>query len=105
MEKSFLATHMRNHTGEQAFKCKFENCTESFKQRQELVAHQEKVHDQAKNYVCLKCKASFSKYNALRVHQKIHAGKKPYLCPYPGCRKPFVEKGNMKTHFKIHVLL
>jgi uncharacterized Zn-finger protein len=48
--------------------------------------------------------ASFSKSNALKVHSKIHTGIKPYNCPYPSCGKAFTEKGNMKTHFKIHVI-
>jgi uncharacterized Zn-finger protein len=101
MEKSFLATHFRCHTGEEAFKCK--SCDESFKLRNELVIHQEKVHGDAKTFKCKKCTATFFKFNALRVHQKIHAGKKPYMCPYPECGRFFVEKGNMKTHFKVHV--
>lgn len=103
MEKSFLATHMRTHTGELPYKCK--KCTDTFKSKEELRQHQEKEHNDLKPFVCLKCKAKFSKYNALKVHQKIHAGQKPFSCPYPGCERCFVEKGNMKTHFKVHVTI
>ncbi len=101
MEKSFLSTHMRNHTGELPYKCKI--CKLDFKMKQDLRDHQELVHNDVKSFACMKCSACFSKYNALKVHQKIHTGQKPYTCPFPGCGKSFVEKGNMKTHFKIHV--
>jgi uncharacterized Zn-finger protein len=29
-------------------------------------------------------------------------GNKPYKCPYPDCEKIFNEKGNLKTHYRIH---
>jgi uncharacterized Zn-finger protein len=33
----------------------------------------------------------------------IHTGEKPYQCAFEGCNKKFVEKGNMKTHYKTHI--
>jgi hypothetical protein len=29
-------------------------------------------------------------------------GIKPFMCPYPSCGKSFNEKGNLKTHYRIH---
>ena len=103
MDKSFLATHERLHSGELPFKCKL--CNESYPTRSDLTKHQKLKHNESRPFACLNCKARFSKCIALKVHQKIHSGKKPYNCPYPSCKKSFIDKGNMKTHFKIHVFI
>lgn len=29
-------------------------------------------------------------------------GIKPFKCPYENCRKQFNERGNLKTHLRIH---
>ena len=29
--------------------------------------------------------------------------RKTFYCQFPGCRKSFTIKGNLKTHYKIHV--
>jgi len=29
-------------------------------------------------------------------------GERPYICPYEGCTKAFSERGNLKTHLRIH---
>lgn len=34
-----------------------------------------------------------------------HTGERPFVCPYSNCGKRFTEKGNMKTHIKVHVNL
>lgn len=102
MENSFLITHIRSHTGKQPFNCK--NCKKGFKSKKELSNHEESIHGDIKKYRCTKCPAKYSNYNSLKVHQKVHSGKKPYKCPFPECNKAFIEKGNMKSHFKVHVL-
>jgi len=101
LEKSFLATHLRTHTGEKEFKCK--NCTESFELRSEIIAHEELAHGLIRPYVCDQCPSKFFKQTALIVHQRTHFEKKPFNCPYPRCPRKFTEKGNARTHLKIHV--
>jgi len=36
---------------------------------------------------------------------KIHSQIKEINCVYPGCKKVFTQKGNMKSHLKTHVRL
>jgi len=67
--------------------------------------HEINSHDIKKPFACKNCKSRFSKLSSLKVHDKIHSGKRPFACPFPECGKSFVEKGNMKTHFKTHVIL
>ena len=39
----------------------------------------------------------------LSVIPTILLNKKTFLCYFPGCQKSFTIKGNLKTHYKIHV--
>lgn len=32
----------------------------------------------------------------------MQTGEKPFVCPMPNCGKTFTEKGNLKTHLRIH---
>lgn len=34
---------------------------------------------------------------------KIDSLTKIYKCPYENCKKTFKEKGNLKTHIRVHV--
>lgn len=35
---------------------------------------------------------------------RTHTKEKPFHCPYSGCEKSFAEKGNMKIHYKRHLV-
>lgn len=46
----------------------------------------------------------FTRNSTLRIHKYVHSGEKPCKCDFPGCGKSFAEKGNLRTHQKIHVI-
>ena len=43
---------------------------------------------------------SFSQPGALKAHQRIHSGERPYKCDY--CQKSFAQSSNLAKHKRIH---
>lgn len=103
MELTFLKTHERTHTGEHSYKCKI--CNINFLHKKDSKEHQITYHKLIKPFICQICNFGYSKKSVLNNHQKIHLDLKPHKCPYPNCGKEFKEKGNLKSHFRIHVKL
>ena len=54
-------------------------------------------------FECNECGAKFSGMSTLRKHKNKHTKEKPYQCNFEGCNKRFAEKGNLKSHFRVHV--
>lgn len=61
-----------------------------------------KIHNNERPFKCNICEASFARSSTLKIHSHTHSGLKPHRCLYRGCNKTFSERGNMKTHMKIH---
>lgn len=58
------------------------------------------VSSQRNTKFCNLCSKSFNTQSALRMHQLIHTGEKPYKCNL--CEKRFTQKGNLKCHLRTH---
>jgi len=61
-----------------------------------------KIHNNERPYTCTVCDAKFARSSTLKIHSHTHTGLKPHKCPYLSCGRKFSERGNMKTHMKIH---
>lgn len=101
-EKGNLKTHLRIHTGEHPYPCTFPGCLKTFKAHGHLKDHL-KRHLNIKPFACDRCEMKFTRKSTLKIHKYVHTGEKPHQCDFPGCTRRFSEKGNLKTHFKIHV--
>jgi uncharacterized Zn-finger protein len=47
----------------------------------------------------------FSRTSSLKKHINRHRKIKPYECTFPDCKKRFSEKGNLKSHLRVHVII
>ncbi|KAI6351103.1 hypothetical protein MCOR25_010152 [Pyricularia grisea] len=91
-----LETHMRKHTGQKPFKCRF--CSFRASQRGNLNGH-ENTHTGARPYACDKCDKKFPTKGNLHNHSKTHDATR-YSCPLDTCKRSYSNTNNLKTHLE-----
>ncbi|XP_045783539.1 zinc finger protein 271-like [Maniola jurtina] len=96
-KKTPLLLHMRTHTGEQSYSCKYcdYKCSNSGRLKLHMM-----THTGEKPYHCKHCDYKCLRSGGLTVHMRIHTGEKPYHCEV--CDYKCVHKGNLKKHMRIH---
>lgn len=66
------------HPQSQLKTCKL--CGKQFKRKKELISHRENHHSGENPYRCFKCDESFGEYEMFIAHNRVHLGKKPFVC-------------------------
>lgn len=91
--RASLVNHMRVHTGEKPYKCKF--CEQGFKDKGTCNRH-ERTHTGEKPFNCKYCDKSFNQSTFRNEHMLIHTGEKPHECVI--CSMTFRTSFLLKTH-------
>ncbi|XP_053384233.1 uncharacterized protein LOC128550100 [Mercenaria mercenaria] len=91
-----LREHKLIHFEDNPFVC--EQCGSGFRSRTCLNSHVFHKHSSVRKHKCPECPKTFKTATQMKVHQRVHTGEKPFLCPTEHCIYRSTTRGNMKLH-------
>ncbi|XP_060562717.1 zinc finger and BTB domain-containing protein 24-like [Ruditapes philippinarum] len=91
-----LREHKLIHFEDNPFVC--EQCGSGFRSRTCLNSHVFHKHSSIRKHKCPDCPKTFKTATQMKVHQRVHTGEKPFLCPVELCNYRSTTRGNMKLH-------
>lgn len=99
IQKQTLKTHMIVHLPVKPFKCKVRLPLPSPSAPRECTCVRNSSSSVAVSRLPQVCGKSFNRMYNLLGHMHLHAGSKPFKCPY--CTSKFNLKGNLSRHMKV----
>ncbi|XP_055303253.1 zinc finger protein 700-like [Sitodiplosis mosellana] len=89
--------HMQmNHTVSHPYKCDYDNCNKAFKSNTNLHIHQ-RLHTGETPFLCPRCGKAFTSLNSQqRHHKRVHSDKLPHPCKE--CGRTFICPSQLQDH-------
>ena len=99
--KKYLQT-FNNYSDETTWEycCSF--CSYKSKNKSLMTTHIQ-IHSSVNSFQCEICQKCYSSASSLRIHERIHFGKKPYKCYECNfCNSSFTTVSDLKHHLRTH---
>jgi uncharacterized Zn-finger protein len=61
-----------------------------------------KETEKEKLFECKACNRTFARLEHLSRHERTHTGEKPFICPFPDCKKRFGRTDEVTRHLPVH---